>query len=64
MRWRLIIEEFNPIFQYVKGIHNTVADALSRLPTGISDTNYNDESSYTMSFLAECYQVRRNQTPL
>ena len=31
MRWRLIIEEFSPTFEYIKGIHNVVADALSRL---------------------------------
>ena len=31
MRWRLIIEEFGPKLQYVKGPQNVVADALSRL---------------------------------
>ena len=30
--WRLMIEEFGPKIQYIKGSHNTVADALSRLP--------------------------------
>jgi transposase InsO family protein len=33
LRWRLIIEEFNPEFIYIKGEQNTVADALSRLDT-------------------------------
>ena len=32
MRWRLFIEEFQPIFHYVKGADNIIADALSRLP--------------------------------
>jgi hypothetical protein len=32
LRLRLIIEEFDPKIQYIKGSHNTVADALSRLP--------------------------------
>ncbi|KAG3135545.1 hypothetical protein PI126_g18200 [Phytophthora idaei] len=32
MRWRLEIEEFGPIFHYVPGENNVVADALSRLP--------------------------------
>ena len=31
MRWWLIIEEFNPELHYIKGEHNIVADALSRL---------------------------------
>ncbi|KAE8988442.1 hypothetical protein PR001_g22040 [Phytophthora rubi] len=32
IRWRLEIEEFGPIFHYVPGENNVVADALSRLP--------------------------------
>jgi len=31
MRWRLIIEEYGPTLQYVKGTTNIVADALIRL---------------------------------
>jgi hypothetical protein len=31
MRWRLILEEYGPELIYVKGEHNVVADALSRL---------------------------------
>lgn len=41
MRWRLLIEEYGPELRYVKGEHNIVADALSRLkrtPTPIVDT--------------------------
>ena len=30
-RWRLLIEEYGPEIIYIKGIHNTVADAISRL---------------------------------
>jgi hypothetical protein len=33
MRWRLLIEEFSPIFHYIPGHQNVVADALSRLDT-------------------------------
>jgi hypothetical protein len=30
-RWRILLEEYNPEIVYIKGIDNTVADALSRL---------------------------------
>jgi hypothetical protein len=30
-RWRLLLEEYGPKIVYIKGIHNTVADAVSWL---------------------------------
>ncbi len=30
-RWRLLLEEYGPEIVYIKDIHNTVADAISRL---------------------------------
>ncbi len=30
-QWRLLLEEYRPKIAYIKGIHNTIADALSRL---------------------------------
>jgi hypothetical protein len=27
-RWRLLLEEYGPKIVYIKGIHNTVADAV------------------------------------
>ncbi len=30
-RWRLLLEEYGPEIICIKGIHNTVADAVSRL---------------------------------
>ena len=32
LRWRILIEEFNPTFYYLHGSRNVVADALSQLP--------------------------------
>jgi RNase H-like domain found in reverse transcriptase len=34
--WRLMIEEFGPKIQYIKGSNSIVADALSRLPSSTS----------------------------
>ena len=30
-RWKLLLEEYGPEIVYIKGRHNTVADAISRL---------------------------------
>ncbi len=30
-RWRLLLEEYAPGIVYIKGIHNTIADAISQL---------------------------------
>jgi ribonuclease HI len=34
-RWRLLLEEYGPEIVHIKGIHNTVADAISRLDFGL-----------------------------
>jgi hypothetical protein len=39
MRWRLIIEEYNPKIRYIKGTKNIVADALSRLDINPDSNN-------------------------
>jgi hypothetical protein len=31
MRWRLLIEEFEPEFRHIKGKHKIIYDALSQL---------------------------------
>ena len=35
-RWRLLLEEYNPEISYIKGIENTVADAINRLEYDLS----------------------------
>ncbi len=30
-QWRLLLEEYGPKIVYVKGIHNTIVDTISRL---------------------------------
>jgi hypothetical protein len=34
--WRLLLKEYGPEIVYIKGIHNTIADAISRLEYGPS----------------------------
>ncbi len=41
--WRLLLEEFAPEIVYIKGIHNTIADAISWL-------DYNPEVKPTSEF--------------
>ena len=52
MRWRLVLEEFGPELRYIKGEHNVVADALSRLDM-MSFDEY--EATYTKWYQAECF---------
>jgi hypothetical protein len=40
MRWCLLIEEFGPELRHIKGKHNLIADALSRLDLD----DYSEES--------------------
>ena len=50
-RWRLLLEEYGPEIVYIKGIHNTVADAISWLeydPTSINRTSTSDDSLKTL----------------
>eukprot|EP00804_Cyclotella_cryptica_P022398 CCRYP_020045-RA/>CCRYP_020045-RA protein AED:0.26 eAED:0.26 QI:0/0/0/1/0/0/2/0/298 len=49
-RWRLLLEEYGPTIVYIKGIHNTVADAISRLDYG----PVTDDRSTWMTF-AQCW---------
>ncbi len=45
-RWRLLLEEFGPESMHIKGIQNTVADAISRLNFGLVQ----DQKANWMSF--------------
>ena len=35
--WRLLLEEFRPTFRYKQGVTNFIADALSRVPTTLTE---------------------------
>jgi hypothetical protein len=45
-RWRLILEEYGPEIDHIKGIHNTVADAISRLEYVSPDTPSKDATMH------------------
>ncbi len=47
--WRLLLEEYAPVIIYIKGIHNTVADAISRLEY---DPKLNKTNEYTHAMLS------------
>ena len=49
LRWRLLLEEFGPTFSYIKGEHNVLADALSRVPTAVPLERESADSELTVS---------------
>ena len=54
-RWRLIIEEYGPEIIYIKGINNTVADAISRLDfSPIAHPDLESDKKNWMNF-AKCF---------
>ena len=73
LRWRLLLEEFNPTFLYKSGPSNVLADALSRVPTARmgressqDDLTSNDELMFCVlsyPILAE-FPVDQEVTPL
>jgi hypothetical protein len=54
MRWRLIIEEFRPTMEYIKGPKNIVANTLSHLKM-TSDVESLD--------MADCYGLNSDDLP-
>ncbi len=46
--WQLLLEEYSPKIIYIKGIHNTVADAILQLKY---DPNLNKTNEYTHAML-------------
>ena len=61
MRWRLILEEFGPNLQYIKGTLNVVADALSRLEVSENDLHVYD---YPEQYGAEDDEISPHAYPL
>ena len=57
-RWRILLEEYAPEIIYIKGIHNTVADAISRLDY---DPKLNTTNEYNHATHVKSTKVESNQ---
>ena len=57
-RWRILLEEYAPEIIYIKRIHNTVADAISRLDYDpkLNTTNEYNHATHVMSTKVESNQ--------
>ena len=55
MRWQLLIEEFGPTIEYIKGPKNIVANALSRLNLVSLPSNIQD--------MVDCYGLDKDDLP-
>ena len=55
MRWRLLLEEYGPTLQYIKGPKNIIADALSRLDMGADTEMSNELTSLQQETTAELF---------
>ena len=59
-RWRLILEEYGPEIVYIKGIDNTVADAISRLDFTPALPSTHKEQQSWMTFTKRWCKVDHN----
>jgi hypothetical protein len=59
LRWRLLLEEFNPKLVYIKGAHNVIADALSRLDI----TSKSLEANLYSASNIELFATNKNELP-
>ncbi|KAL3781033.1 hypothetical protein HJC23_007929 [Cyclotella cryptica] len=60
-RWRLLLEEFGPEIVYIKGIHNTVADAISCLDIGPIPSEHENWMPFTKCW---CYYTMLEESAI
>ena len=56
LQWILILEEYGPDIEYIKGEKNIAADALSRLPNKVNQETTH-EKTYTTETMSEIYDI-------
>ena len=56
LHWHLFLEDFHPTFHYIPGNHNSLADALSRLPT--SGRQDDPDASLALSAMETMLQAK------
>jgi hypothetical protein len=56
--WRILLEEYAPEIIYITGIHNTVADAISRLD---NDPQLNTTNEYNHAMHVKSTKVKGSQ---
>ena len=64
MRWRVLLEEFGPEIVYIKGVHNTVADAISRLDIASEAPPYTDTKQQMCFAMRLFTSTKRSDTAL
>ena len=65
-RWRIILWEYGPNIIYIKVIHNTAADAISRLEFSLKKilpwTRINKTGLYSLSFDVKLNNLNKQKT--
>ena len=64
MRWRVLLEEFVPEIVYIKGVHNTVANAMSRLDIASEAPPYTDTKQQMCFAMRLFTSTKRSDTAL
>ena len=61
--WRLLLEEYGPEIVYIKGIHNTVADSISRLDFSPTEDNKENWMTFTKCWCLYTMHTVDNKSP-
>ncbi len=64
IRWRHLLEEYSPQWEYVKGENNVVADALSRLPIDTTQTANIENDEYDAYAFVTTEEIVDAQFPM